>query len=276
MEITASIIGGVQNTFNFVFGRSEPKLPPDSQRVVDRFQQLLNGHQLSRSLLLKIVPAEWHWNLETLSVPNALLSALGAEQQAWLSQTFGVREDWIAGDASEIYEWPRGYKQPDHFARHLVDQRWVNEELSMTILASDYRKGSSNLDQFVIVFSRPIASFRGGETQIMRHVVFDTLMDGSHPPCRLDAMALARWFHIIANPHTWIPIVPLPYKTIEAIAKCTSFPGPHVPQHIANYDHFEDWVLSVDESLQSISHPEREIAMAYFEQCQLATCRPAS
>lgn len=276
MDFSASIIGGIQNTFKFVFGKSDPELPPVTQRVVDRFQALLDGHRMSRSLLLKIVPAEWHWSLESLSSPKALLSALGAQQQAWLAQTFGVRDDWIAGDASEIYDWPRGYKQPDRFARHLLDHGWVNDDLTMTILANDYRSGSSNLNQFVIVFSQPVASFRSGEIEILRHVVVDTLLNWSHPPCRWDAMTLARWFHTVANPHSWVPIVPLPYKTIDAIAKCMAFPGPHVPQSIGTYDHFEDWVLASDRSPLSLDHPEREIAMEHFERCQLAAIRPAS
>jgi hypothetical protein len=146
----------------------------------------------------------------------------------------------------------------------------------MTILASDYRSRSSDLNQFVIVFSQPVASFRGGETEILRHIVFDTLLDWSHPPCRWDAMALARWFHRVANPHSWVPIVPLPYNAIDAIAKCMAFPGPHVPQSIGTYDHFEDWVLALEESPQSVDHPEREIAMEHFERCQLAALRPAS
>ena len=279
IEGNASLIGSITNTLQVFIGAGQTALLIDSERVVTRFQQLLDGHGLNRAQLLQVVPAEWDWSVADLSDEHALLRALTSERMAWLATAFGVRLEWLGGQGDCIYNWPLGYKQPQMFAAALAEKGWLGDDLRMTILAADYRTRTNGpLGLFTIPFSFPLAELDDGDLTIYRHLTFDTgRMDWSHPPCRYDATALARWFHCHANKHGWIPIVPAQHNDVLMIAEGTAFPGPRIPWSIGGYDNFEDRVLRFGnpvtgdgESLAAIANPELEMVLEYFVHCGLA------
>lgn len=288
IEAKASLIGSISNTFNIVFNRGR-KLPPETQLALDRFQQLLDGHQLNRHQLLKMVPYEWKWTLATLSDETQLIAALGPETLTWFSKTFGVREEWLAGDLAttqlepgmrrepRIYDWPMGYKQPQAFVSRLSEMGWLNDKLRMTILAADYRTDSNgSLGKFIIVFSFPLAEWNNGETVIYRHLVFETLMKWEHLPCRFDAKALALWFHRTIRRYGPVPIVPATYDQVASISAGSAFPGPLIPWGFGGFDRLEDRVLRFGkpgdgegESLIAKETDELESVVNYAHSCGL-------
>lgn len=177
IEGKASLIGSITNHIQLIFGGGGSKLPKDAKLLIQRFQQLLTGHKLNRAQLLRLVPKDWNWNLGSVSDDQSLLQSLTVERIAWLAAQFGVREEWLAGNGDDIYLWPRGYKRPQTFAATLAGMGWLGEDLRMTILAANYRRGTNGaLGQFTIVFSYPLAEWDRGEVTIYRHLNFDTGM----------------------------------------------------------------------------------------------------
>lgn len=232
----------VNNRFNFFFRKRRLPKRTGPQLVVDRFHELLAGHKLNEAQLLKLIPDDWGWTLRSLSNEQELLAVLASDKLEALAKLFGVNTNWLEGSSERIYDWLHGYKRVDWFTEQLTARGWCDDELMMTILASDYKTGSEgSLNQFTMVFSHPIAEWDQGETTIYRHECFDAgPLPWDHQPARVNAFDMAYWFHHTANRHGWIPIVPSKYKIIKAIAEGEMFPGMVICRGRGGYDFFED------------------------------------
>lgn len=230
------------NTFNFFLGKRRRTQRTGPQLVVDRFHELLKGHHLNEAQMLKLIPDDWGWTLKSLSNEQELLAVLTSDKIQALAEIFGVNTTWLEGSNHRKYEWLHGYKRVDWFTEQLAARGWCDEELMMTILASDYKTESEgSLNQFTIVFSHPIAEWDHGETMIYRHECFDAgPLPWDHQPARVNVFDMAHWFRHTANRHGCIPIVPRKYKDIKAIADGKLFPGPLVPRGRGGYDLFEN------------------------------------
>lgn len=226
-------------------GGPRSEITDDARRVLDRFQQLLDYHNLNRSQLLKLVPPDWGWTLGTLAEPDSTLMALTPDRLAWIANLFGIEQRWLEGADGRIAYWPNGYKNPDRTTERLSDMNWLGDDLRMTILSDRYQSGTDgSLNHYVVIFSYPLAEWDNGETTIYRHLCHEgSVMSWSHKPCQIDTMSIAHWFHTKANPHGWIPIVPVKYKDIEAIAHGQALPGPLIPWGLGGYDQFQDRLL---------------------------------
>lgn len=277
-----SLIGKLCDSIISVGGKRQ-KMPAGIELILDRFGQLLEGHNLSLAQLLKLVPSEWSWHLGILGDRDQLVAELTPARLAWLAETFGVQLAWLEGQDVPIYRWPAGYKQPQEFVGTLDEMGWLKTwdgsgRLRITVFAADYSGDNGPLGDFVITFSYPIAEWDNGETVVYRHVVFDSLMNWEHWPCRRDAKALARWFSMGMNLYGQVPIVRVDRDTVLALAEGREFVGPHVPVSAAGYDHFEYRVMRLanprdkrepGESVLAIETEELSEVLSYMVDCEI-------
>jgi len=221
-------------------GKNTPEVSPTAVR----FRALFEGHQMTPSQVLRLVPGEWKWSIADVEDVSVLAKQLQPHHFEWFTKTFGVERAWLEGDTEQIYRWPMGYKQPQHFVKRLEELRWIGPELRMTVLAADYQKGRDEpLGIFTIIFSHPITKWGNGEKVVYRHLNFDSRMDSKHWPCMQDTLALTRWYHDYAVQHGAVPIVTCKQADVEAVAEGNAFPGPLIPWGVGSFDQLQDRVV---------------------------------
>lgn len=196
-----------------------------------------------------------------------------AHQATTIGQAFESEkpsaQSW-PGRTRTSYDGMYGYKELNAFVAQLKGGGWITGGFRMTILTAGYMPGDRrSLDRFVVVFSQPIRKFDSGKHTVYRHVVFENVMRWDHPDCVLDTKALAKWFRTRADPHAWIPIVPVPRNAIDALGCGRAFPGIYIPWGFGGYDQFQDRIGTPEVLWRGKAVVNSTMVQAYLRECGL-------
>lgn len=176
-----------------------------------RIQSLMKHCKLSKADMLKMVPADWHWSLGTLSSQKDLANAIQLPQLEWLSSTFGVSGGWFSGESDTRLNMQKAYKNFESTVPTLEQMAQEVDEVRLTAFARDYGRNGNCLQYYLLVFSLFVAENQ--RQDLYRHVFLDDQWDFRHAPCANDTARYVEWFLNLENANSrTVPIIPVSEK----------------------------------------------------------------
>ena len=234
----------------------------ENGRIEQRLHDLITAHRLSPGQILSLAESQsWVWSIGLWNDFTKLREQLTTEQLSWLADTFHVERAWLEGRESRASMPFWGYKDLPTLTSSLDKAGWIAPDLRMTILAVDYPGNDAPLGRFHIVFSSPICE---DDESISKHALFEASWDWSHPPCRMDAKAIARWFSMVHGHYRRVPIVSIRWKEFRSLSNGESMPARFVPSNEVGFDCLENRVLFDHESTRAIELYETEAVITHL------------
>lgn len=189
-------------------------LPATPELVANRFISIFKMHGIQASEIPEIEGFQ-NISLYDLNSTDRLLQKLTPDFLKTTAEFFGVRIEWLRSGEPDLYQQKHWYKNLTQFFEDLkdIDFDKVYDPLEIITIHDQFDIHSNEYQPFILVLKKHIAEI--DDRAIFKFYV-ESEWDWHHPPCRLQAKAIATKYYQLT--HRMIPIYKVDKDTFQRIS----------------------------------------------------------
>jgi len=196
-------------------------LPAAPELVANRFISIFEMHGVQVSEIPEIEGFQ-SISLYDLNATDRLLQKLTPDFLKMTAEFFGVRIEWLRSGEPDLYQHKHWYKNNTQFFEDLkdIDFDKVYDPFEIITIHDQFDIHSNEYQPFILILKKHVAEIN--DRAIYKFYV-ESEWDWHHPPCRLQAKAIATKYYQLT--HRMIPIYKVDKDTFKRISHGYITPG---------------------------------------------------
>lgn len=189
-------------------------LPATPELVANRFISIFEMHGVQASEIPEIEGFQ-NISLYDLNSTDRLLQKLTPDFLKMTAEFFGVRIEWLRSGEPDLYQHKHWYKNLNQFFEDLkdIDFDKVYGPFEIITIHDQFDVHSNEHQPFILILKKHMAEI--DDKDIFKFYV-ESEWDWHHPPCRLQAKAIATKYYQLT--HRMIPIYKVDKDTFKRIS----------------------------------------------------------